>query len=107
MSLGGTRIVERDSTMSDVSTFNLGENGKAVAADALKAFYLEAKGRPVIIDADGVNFISSMHLQVHIAAENDWREQGQTIQIVNQSEQLQACLATLGWSQNAQFCEDK
>lgn len=87
--------------MADVAQLSLSENGRTISPEALKSFYLESKGNPVIVDASGVNFITSLHLQIQIAAEKQWREDGIALEMTNTNEQLQQCFALLGWSSDA------
>lgn len=88
--------------MADEATvFELEEDGRLVEPEKLAAFLREADGKPVKIDACKTPIITSMHLQLHVAAEEHWAEQNVPFELVNTSEQFQSCLALLGYQQNA------
>lgn len=84
---------------SEPSVFALEDRGRLVEPEKFAAFLSDAEGQPVQIDACDLPIITSMHLQIHIAAKAQWDAQGLPYEVINKSEQFEHCLSLLGWQE--------
>jgi anti-anti-sigma regulatory factor len=71
------------------------------AAAPLARDILAGRGQPLVLDASGVRRLGGQCLQVLIAAQAAWAEDGVSFEIAQPSAEFQESLALLGWSSPA------
>lgn len=86
--------------MGDARIIQLEDKGRLIDPERYAAALKEAEGAPVEVDAAQIPMITSLHLQVHLAAKRHWDAQGLPFDVVNTSDQFHASLAYLGWAEN-------
>jgi hypothetical protein len=85
--------------------FELEANGRLAEPAKLASFLKKAEGKPVQIDATNTPLITSLHLQVVMAANTKWSAQDLAFEFTNTNDQFESCLALLGWQPDAQTPE--
>lgn len=81
-------------------TIPLQKDGKIVDPAELLSSLKEVDGSDIIIDATETPLVTSRHLQVLIAAERRSQETAHSLSMANCTDQLESCLALLGWQPN-------
>ncbi len=79
----------------DMAHLALARRLDAAAAGRLGAELLALRGRPVLIDAGGVELASGLALEVLVAAARQWRLDGHALEIGHGSPAFQAACETL------------
>lgn len=81
--------------------FQMQAAGRLVDATKLAEFLSQADGSPVTIDASEAPLLTSLHLQLFLAAEVHWAAKDVPFEITNQTDQFKTCCALLGWQPNS------
>ncbi|WP_434615655.1 STAS domain-containing protein [Tabrizicola sp. M-4] len=76
--------------------FTLPERLDSSAAPALLAALRAHMGKPLVLDADGVELIGALAFEVIIAAGRQWEADGQTLSVHRPSTRFAAACRTLG-----------
>jgi chemotaxis protein CheX len=75
-------------------------------APALVQALLARRGRPLVLDAAGVEVIGARAIEVLIAAGRQWAADGQAMAIDAPSDRYRAACTALGLSPEAPWCAD-
>lgn len=82
---------------NDAAQFTYADGGRLADPEEFATFLAESQGKPVVLDADGATMITSLHLQLQIAAERQWQAAGIPFDIINISDAFGDSMALLGW----------
>jgi chemotaxis protein CheX len=89
--------------MSDPIQIALPETLDMRSAGPLRDQLLAARGEPVALDASNVRRLGALGLQVLIAADRQWREDGYALHLADPSPDMRAGLKLLGIAEPDSF----